>query len=33
MIIKQHNIKIKDIFEGFTDNGEDGVPHWGVDEE
>lgn len=25
MIIKQHNIKIKDIFEGFTDNGEDGV--------
>lgn len=25
MKIKQHNIKIQDIFDGFTDNGEDGV--------
>lgn len=25
MFIKQHNIKIKDIFDGFSDNGEDGV--------
>ncbi len=25
MIIEQHNIKVKDIFAGFTDDGEDGV--------
>ena len=29
MNIKQHNIKIKDIFNGFEDNGEDGVFAYG----
>ena len=30
MKIEPKSIKVRDIFEGYTDNGDDGAVHWSV---